>query len=688
MGQDSRRLSEERLRPTLRPVLAWLVALYLGLAVLYGPISPLDRNDAVAGVCLLAAVVTAAQRHHLRAGAAGFGPSQLAAALVAEFTAVGFVWGTGDLSQSSSIIIATLGVACFVLDVRITIVAALLGLLGWIATAARLGDPFGAHWIIDLLVSGGLAVLVTRVRTRQVVEAEVARRQSEAIIDAALDGVIVIEPTGYITAWSRRTEMIFGWSRDEVLGREIAELIIPPEQRAAHRAGLAHWQATGEGPLIGRRVEIEGLCRDGRRIPVALALSVQRIADQLRVTAFVRDLTERREEEVARASALAAAESLARERAAFLAQVSHEMRTPIHGIVGMAEIAGDAEDPQGREEALARVRELALGLGRLVDDILDLSRLDTGSIRSQTAPFGPSAVLESVAESLAPEAARRGLSLIVAVGPTVPVRMLGDGHRLRQVLLNLAFNAIKFTPSGSVCLALEGGTAPAAESAWSTLTLTVADTGIGMSSEQARRAFEPFWQADTSGHTHQGAGLGLAISRRIVEAMGGNVDVETHPSGGSVFRISLLLVVAEGPAPLRRIAAGEGAWVVHHDAESRSFLERTLAELGFEVRVFDSSAEALAELGGDVQAVLARVAVALVEAGRPGIDQPESRALRERLRSARVVVILSEPRVVTGTRGLDGEVAIGLPLTRRQILSALDRTWAAGRSPGPLRPAS
>ncbi len=680
MGQDTRGLSEERLRPTLPPVLAWLSVLYLGMAAVYGLGSPIARNDAVAAICLLAAVVTAASRHQLRTGGLGVRPTLLATAVVAEFTAVGFVWGKSDPSESSSIIIVTLGVACFVLDVRMTIVAALLGLVGWMVTVARFGDPFASHWIVDLVVTGALAVLVTWVRARQATEAEVARRQSEAIIDAALDGVIVIDPAGYILAWSSRTAMIFGWDRGEVLGRELSELIIPPEQRAAHRAGLAHWRVTGEGPLIGQRVEVEGMRRDGSRIPVALTLTVHQIADQLRVTAFVRDLTEGREEEAARASALAAAESLARERAAFLATVSHEMRTPIHGIVGMAEIAGGAEDEQGRAEALARVRELALGLGRLVDDILDLSRLDTGSIRAETAPFGPTAVLESVAEDLAPEAARRGLSLIVSVAPTVPARMLGDGHRLRQVLLNLAFNAIKFTPSGSVSLALEGAAAPPAEGAWSTLTVTVADTGIGMTADQARHAFEPFWQADTSGRTHQGAGLGLAISRRIVEAMGGNLGVETLPGGGSVFRISLLLVVAEGPTPRRRIAAGEVAWVVHHDAESRSFLERTLAEFGFEVRVRDTPAEALAELAGDAEAVLA-----LVEAGRPGIDQPESRALRERLRAARVTVILIEPRVVTGTRGLDGDAAIGLPITRRQIRSVLDRVWAANHAPGPAR---
>ncbi len=235
----------------------------------------------------------------------------------------------------------------------------------------------------------------------------------------------------------------------------------------------------------------------------------------------------------------------------FLAMVSHELHTPLAAVVGLADLLalGALEDEQ--RAYVEALRSSAQALVGLVDEMLDLSRIEAGRLDLVEAPFSPVDLVESVAELLAPRAQARGLEIAAFVAPDAPARVMGDGARVRQILLNLAGNALKFTVSGGVGLSVRV--------AGERLLFEVADTGPGV--PEARRAaiFEEFEQAEADGdRAHEGAGLGLAISRRLAERMGGALSLAATGPQGSVFRFDHPLRAGDGEAPQDRASPPGG----------------------------------------------------------------------------------------------------------------------------------
>ena len=253
------------------------------------------------------------------------------------------------------------------------------------------------------------------------------------------------------------------------------------------------------------------------------------------------------EARLARDSAIDAqreAESANQAKSTFLATVSHEIRTPMNGVLGMIDVLERSPLSVEQREALGTVRYSASALLRIIDDILDFSKIEAGRLDLESIELSTVELIEGVAETLAPQAAAKGLKLAAYVGADVPDRVIGDPLRLQQILFNLLGNAIKFTETGSVRLSLEnaGG---------SMLSIKVADSGIGLSDEQRSRLFQPFVQADSSTtRRFGGTGLGLSIVRRLAEAMQGGVEVLSEPDRGSTFIVTVCLGEAS-PAPAR-----------------------------------------------------------------------------------------------------------------------------------------
>ena len=450
----------------------------------------------------------------------------------------------------------------------------------------------------------------------------------------------VLELSGYPAAWWRSPANDFF----SILHPDDVEAVRCAHVASAHAgtpyksdfrlvkpSGEIVWVQAEDRPILGD--DGRPLYRLGYLVDVTDRRATE---DELRKTAT--RLTEAQHAlEAAHDEAVAASRS----KSEFLATVSHEIRTPMHGVIGTLDLLQRTALDEDQSELAAIARASATALLAVINDMLDLQRAETGHTVLASVPLAIGELVEGVTDTLRATAEAKGLELVARVGDGVPGDLLGDPVRLRQILLNLVANAVKFTPSGRVSVDVTHG---AFDAGSAELVLTVTDSGIGIDVETQACVFEPFAQADvSSARAHEGTGLGLAITRQLVHLMGGTIDLHSELGRGTTVTTVIRLRRGAGavaPAAPPRIAPDlhGTVLVVEDNAVNREIAMRQLERLGMTVDVVDSGAAALDALEhGRYDAVLMDMRMP----GMTGVQATEAIRARERETGRRRVAVIA-----------------------------------------------
>ncbi|GAA3862787.1 ATP-binding protein [Celeribacter arenosi] len=393
--------------------------------------------------------------------------------------------------------------------------------------------------LVGVLFAGvALLSLIVRNSQRKTEEIEQTQSRLQAIISTSIDAVLVVGKSGRVIDYNGAAERIFGYSRSEAIGVDIAELIIPDHLRELHEAGMHRYLSTGQKRVVGKGlVRLEAKHKDGTLFPVELSINAatSRESGGEFFVSYIRDISQRAAEESELIEARDRAVAGEHAKAKLLAVMSHEMRTPLNGVLGTLQLLADT-DLNERQKRFVEVMDTSgKTLLEHVNNVLDISRVDAGKAELSTRAFDPLQVTKDIVRSLENAAQKRGNKLKVTALAEIGT-VTGDEARLRQILFNLLGNAIKFTENGRVSVEVDR------DPETKNVEFRVIDTGIGISPENTDRIFDDFITLDTSYNREvEGTGLGLGIVRRLVRLMGGEIGVVSEPGDGSVFWFNLPL---------------------------------------------------------------------------------------------------------------------------------------------------
>lgn len=355
-----------------------------------------------------------------------------------------------------------------------------------------------------------------------------------SILNISSEGIIVADQDMRILLFSKGAEVIFGYTAPEILGQPI-DLLIPHDRREAHRQRV---QGFAAGAILSRRMsnrqDVTGLTKDGRLAAIEVGLSKTTTCSGMIYTAIIRDISESLKAEAELNQAVSDARAANAAKSAFLAAMSHEVRTPLNGVLGMAQAMARDPLPPKQAERLEIIRQSGESLLGILNDMLDLSKIEAGKLEMETLEFDLADLMEATHNTFSALAAQKGLQFDLRMTPRARGAYLGDPLRLRQVLNNLISNAIKFTEQGLVEVDVDRQGA--------LLVICVRDTGMGISPAVLLRLFNKFEQGDLSTtRRFGGTGLGLAICRDLVRLMGGEISASSAVDEGATFTVRLPL---------------------------------------------------------------------------------------------------------------------------------------------------
>lgn len=414
-------------------------------------------------------------------------------------------------------------------------------------------------------------------------ELKEAEERARSLFESQGDLIVLCDAGGVITSVNDAYCALARRSRTELLGSRFALPVLEQGESALETNGTRIHDQRVETALGPRWIAWrEGLVRIDANHPAELQC-------------VGRDVTSRMETERALAEARDQANAANRAKSRFLAMTSHEFRTPLNGIIGMSGLLLDTQLTPEQATYASAVKASGDALLSLIEELLDYSKIEAGKIELENRPFVLPDLIEDITELLAPRAHARQLEIAAFIDDRLPIEVIGDAARLRQVLLNLAGNAIKFTPSGGVALIVEPGRQPG------DTRFLVQDTGIGITADAQARIFREFEQADEQiARNYGGTGLGLSISDRIVKQMGGRIAVDSRPGAGSAFEVSIPLAAHDGVSERKPFSppalTGQAILLVTPHAIEASLLARRLERWGAETCMASDIAAAQARL--------------------------------------------------------------------------------------------
>ncbi|MGE0759841.1 MAG: response regulator [Pirellulaceae bacterium] len=435
-------------------------------------------------------------------------------------------------------------------------------------------------------------------------QAEDELRESEArkgaLFETSMDCILFLDDHGTIVEANHAALQTFGCARAEMVGQSFGERFVAADARERFRSGVLRYTRDHlAGSLVGCRTEITAQRPDGHEFIAEMTTQPIPLRGSTGFAAVLRDITHRKQAEEVQRRAKEAAEAANRAKSLFVANMSHEIRTPMNAIIGITDLLIDDEklSPDQRQY-LRIIQESAESLLTIINDILDFSKIEAGRMELTESEFALREWLGDALKSLAFRAHGKGLELAFQIQPDIPEMLIGDHHRLRQVIVNLVGNAIKFTTVGEIELDVRLGK-PAGDDCVE-LEFAVRDTGIGIPKERQEAIFAAFEQGDNS-MTRQfgGTGLGLAIAQRLVEMMGGKVWVESEPGHGSTFRFTTRFRRSTSPAPATRsvrVVHGMRVLVVDDNDTNRRILQEMLQNWELVPTCVSGAREALAAL--------------------------------------------------------------------------------------------
>ena len=517
--------------------------------------------------------------------------------------------------------------------------------------------------LVIVSIGASFWLLMREVEARRAAE-ELFRLLTSNVVDFA---IIMLNPSGNIVRWNAGAERIKGFSADEVIGKHYTQFYIQADADVG--------KPRNELEIAKRDGKFEGLGwqlrKDGTRFYANVVITALRDeSGALRGFAKItRDITERQQASEALfrsagelsalneklAAARDIAEDASRFKSEFVANMSHEIRTPMNGIIGLCSVLLKSGLNDTQASYAVGIREAGSSLLSVINDILDFSKIEAGRLDLSTGEFDPIRVVESACEIVAAQARAKQLSIMSFVEPAVPPRLRGDSDRLRQVLLNLISNAVKFCDQGEIVVR---ASLESTAELRCTVKFSVVDKGIGLTEEQQNRLFNPFTQADGSiSRKYGGTGLGLSISKRLVELMGGTIGVESIHGVGSNFWFTVPLEVrSEAKAVnIKDELAGVRVLIVDDEAGARQILQNYVGSWGMQNTVATTADEGLQMLrkAASENDPYAVALIDLVMPAKNGIAMADEILKDESLKQTKLILLTAYDSAGAGKQAIE-----------------------------------